>query len=95
MSNVTVRVMYTEDVLGGDWPQMFGEIESRFTEEYGAVRSLRVLYRGGMEVEFGLARPSWAEVPLDAGTRLVLGGGARILHDPKGILQLAKHALGR
>ena len=91
--DLVVLCQNPDDVLGGDWPQTFGEIESRFTEEYGAVRSLRVLYRNGMEVEFGLARPSWAEVPLDGGTRVVLEDGARILHDPNGILHMAKRAL--
>lgn len=78
-----------DDMLAGDWPLMFGEVESRSIEDYGALRSLRVYYRGGIEVEFGVARPSWAKVPLDAGTQVVLANGARILHDPGQLLQVA------
>ena len=81
-----------EDLLAADWPKMFGEMESRGIEDYGALRSLRVHYRGGLEVEFGVAQPSWAALPLDPGTRAVLAAGACILHDPSGILREARRA---
>lgn len=79
-------------MLEGDWPRKFGEVESRSIEDYGVLRSLRVYYRGGIEVEFGLARPSWAKVPLDPGTKVVLDDGARILHDPSHLLHEARRA---
>jgi predicted nucleotidyltransferase len=79
-----------EDLLVGEWPKTFGEVESRAIEDYGALRSLRVHYRGGLEVEFGFALPTWAVVPLDAGTRAVLADGSCILHDPKRVLQAAR-----
>jgi hypothetical protein len=78
----------TDGLLSGDWPQTFGEIQSRAIENYGPLRSLRVRYRG-LEVEFGIARPSWANVPLDPGTRAVLTDGVRILHDPDRMLEAA------
>lgn len=81
-----------DDLLAGDWPSAFGDVESRSIEDYGALRSLRVHYRGGIEVEFGIARPSWATVPLDAGTRAVLADGVRILHDPDLLLERATRA---
>ncbi|MGE5094272.1 MAG: nucleotidyltransferase domain-containing protein [Betaproteobacteria bacterium] len=79
------------DMLAGDWPRTFGEIESRSIEDYGALRSLRVYYRCGIEVEFGVATPSWAAVPLDPGSKAVIAD-ARILHDPDHLLQVARDA---
>jgi len=81
-----------QDLLAADWPKTFGDVESRGIEDYGALRSLRVHYRGGPEVEFGVALPSWAALPLDPGTRAVLADGACILHDPSRILQAARRA---
>jgi predicted nucleotidyltransferase len=82
-----------DELLTGDWPELFGEIESRTFEDYGALRSLRVHYRSGTEVEFGVARPSWANLPLDRGTREVLADGVSILHDPARLLHFATRAL--
>ena len=79
-------------MLGGDWPQAFGEIESRSIEDYGALRSLRIQYRDGVEVEYGIAGRSWARLPLDPGTKRVLADGVRILHDPQQILHAATRA---
>jgi predicted nucleotidyltransferase len=81
-----------DDMLAGDWPLKFGEIEARSIEDYGALRSLRVYYRGGIEVEFGIAQPNWADVPLDAGSRVVLTDGVRILYDPRQLLRVATRA---
>ena len=46
--------------------------------------SIRVWYRNGLEVEFGLVEPSWIALPLDPGTRQVLSDGFRIILDKKG-----------
>jgi hypothetical protein len=45
------------------------------------VQSLRVFYRNGLEVEFGLTDPAWAALPLDEGTRQVIAGGMRVLFE--------------
>lgn len=82
------------DLLEGDWPSKFGTVERPSTEDFGALRALRVHYGNGMEVEFGLALPSWAGLPLDSGTQRVLADGARILHDPRGLLQAAMAEAG-
>lgn len=66
LSNVPSRL------LDGDWPARFGDVQSSSTEDYGALKSRRVLYRDGLEVEFGIAAPSWTSIPLDPGTRRVL-----------------------
>jgi len=68
------------------WAETFGEIASQHIEDYGRVTSLRVFYEGGPEVEFGLAKPDWAEIPLDAGTREVIRGGLLVLHEKRPLL---------
>uniref|UniRef100_J1RVU5 Uncharacterized protein n=1 Tax=Streptomyces auratus AGR0001 TaxID=1160718 RepID=J1RVU5_9ACTN len=41
----------------------------------------------GLEVEMGIGSATWAKTdPVDPGTRRVVTGGARLLHDPTGIL---------
>jgi len=51
-----------DELLGGDWPTLFGEIESSSIEDYGALKSRRIFYRNGLEVEFGIAERSWARM---------------------------------
>ena len=63
------------------WILGFGEVARRQTEDWGRVTSLRVYYRSGLEVEFGLTTPAWAELPVDSGTRGVVLNGMRILLD--------------
>ena len=66
------------------WAAGLGAVLRTQEEDWGAVRSLRVWYADGTEVEFGFAAPSWLDLPLDPGTRRVLDDGYRILHDPDG-----------
>lgn len=68
------------------WASRFGTVRNRAVEDYGPTQSLRVHYDDGMEVEFGIAEPAWAALPLDPGTLSVLSGGVRILYDPSRIL---------
>ena len=63
--------------------ELFGEIAKRQTEYYGACTSVRVWYQNGMEVEFGLVKPSWISVPLDQGTHKVLSDGYKVILDKK------------
>lgn len=57
-------------------------------EDYGPLWSRRAFLASGQEVEFGLARPTWAATePLDSGTRQVVRGGCRALYDPHGIIE--------
>ena len=76
-------------LLRGGWSATFGAVESSRIEDYGALQSLRVFYRHGLEVEFGIAKPDWARLPLDAGTRKVLADGVRVLYDAEGLLEKA------
>lgn len=66
------------------WLHAFGQATSVSQEDWGRVTSLRARYRGGLEVEFGLTDPSWAAVPVDEGTRRVVGDGIRVVYDPDG-----------
>lgn len=68
------------------WPAVFGAVERTTTETWGDVDSLRVWYRGGSEVEFGITTPAWARIPLDPGKQQVVAGGFRILLDRSGNL---------
>lgn len=61
--------------------EQFGEIMKRQTEYYGACTSIRVWYRDGKEVEFGIVEPSWIATPLDRGTYRVLSDGFQIITD--------------
>ena len=60
---------------------------------WGPVREQRYRLRSGLIVEFGVAPASWADVPLDPGTRRVLSDGHDILFDPKGLLTRAHDAV--
>jgi hypothetical protein len=63
------------------------------TATWGPVREQRWRLRSGLLAEVNLAPVSWADVPLDGGTRRVLGDGHRILRDPHGTLERAASAL--
>lgn len=78
------------------WLAVFGVVEQVTEEDWGRVRSLRVVYRHGLEVEFGLTTPDWAETqPVDPGTARVVRDGMRSLYDPAGILQALQAAVER
>jgi predicted nucleotidyltransferase len=62
------------------WVSNFGTPEKLALEDWGRVTSVRVWYRAGLEVEFGLATLAWATEP-DEGTRRVLADGYRVLLD--------------
>lgn len=94
-SDVDVFILCTSPkalVDDRDWVRQFGEVQTMGVEVYGPTRSLRVFYRDGLEVEFGIADPAWASFPLDSGTQRVLTDGVRILYDPVGKLSEAVNA---
>jgi hypothetical protein len=70
--------------------QQFGIIEKKQIESYGLVKSIRVYYREGLEVEYGITDRSWVAVPLDAGTQRVINDGLRILFERNNILSAIK-----
>ena len=71
------------------WTEQFGPAIQLGLEPYGLVTSVRVRYRDGPEVEFGIAEQTWMAVPVDPDTAEVMRAGMRILHDPQDRLQRA------
>jgi len=61
------------------WLGRFGELLETSIEDWGVVKSLRVWYVGGLEVEFGFTTETWLSSPLDAGTKQVLSEGFHFL----------------
>jgi hypothetical protein len=68
------------------WLKRFGPIEKQQTEDYENLRSLRVWYDGGHEVEYGLTTRDWIQIPLDEGTWEVIKDGMRILLEREALL---------
>lgn len=68
------------------WVQRFGTAEKSQVEEYGLLTSVRVWYRNGLEIEYGLTDERWAAIPLDAGTRRVISDGMHVLFERGDIL---------
>ncbi|MBI5300706.1 MAG: nucleotidyltransferase domain-containing protein [Chloroflexi bacterium] len=66
--------------------EQFGAISKWQKEAWGKVTSIRVWYRDGLEIEFGITQPAWAKHPLDAGTRQVISDGMQIVFDRVGSL---------
>lgn len=76
-----------EMVKNPDFVKEFGIPDKMRTEYYGACTSVRVWYKDGMEVEFGLVEPSWLSQPLDEGTSSVLRDGYKVIVDKKQYFQ--------
>jgi hypothetical protein len=64
------------------------------SEVWGPVRERRFRLASGLIVELGIAPSSWADLPLDKGTRRVLSDGHRVLYDA-GLLAEASAAVAR
>ena len=55
--------------------------------DWGPITERRLRLPSGLEVEVGLATPSWAAIdPVDAGTRRVVADGLRAVYDPQRLL---------
>lgn len=70
-----------------DFIHKFGTVEKKQIEYYGACTSIRVWYKDGWEIEFGIVEPSWIAVPLDSGTYRVLSDGYQVITDKKRYFQ--------
>lgn len=53
------------------------------TQYYGTCTSIRVWYKNGQEIEFGIVDPAWMKKPLDTGTKKVLRDGYKVIVDTK------------
>lgn len=57
------------------------------TADWGALTERRVRTASGVEVEFGVVRPSWAATdPVDPGTHRVVSDGCLVWYDPGGLI---------
>lgn len=70
-----------------EFTKHFGDVEKKQTEYYGECTSIRVWYKSGQEIEFGIVESSWIAVPLDSGTKNVLSDGYKIVVDKKAHFQ--------
>ena len=70
-------------IENSNFVKAFGEFEKKQIEYYGACTSIRVWYKDGLEVEFGIVEPSWIDIPLDNGTYKVLCDGYKVIIDKK------------
>jgi len=77
------------------WIGTFGEVKRYKVEAWGNLTSLRVFFRGGPEVEFGITSREWVAIPPDIGTARVVADGMRILVDPEGFLARLQMAVYR
>lgn len=74
---------YADDV----WTTELGLGAVTRTQSWGPVTERRFVTASGLEVEVNVGSPGWATThPVDPGTRRVVVDGARILHDPAGLL---------
>jgi hypothetical protein len=78
-----------------DWIAVLGATRIVRTERLGPLTERRLALPSGLELEVGIAEPSWASVvPVDPETRSVVANGFRILHDPHGLLRSLVSAVG-
>jgi FMN phosphatase YigB (HAD superfamily)/predicted nucleotidyltransferase len=89
-SDVDLLLLTTDPELytaRSDWSAELGAVAVIRKRRWGAITERRLRLSAGLEVEVGIALPSWASVdPLDPGTSQVVGESFRILHDPHGCL---------
>jgi predicted nucleotidyltransferase len=64
-----------------DWVAAFGVPRLIEKEDWGKVTSLRVFYKEGLEVEYGVANPDWASNPTDTGDASVIQNGLIVLFE--------------
>jgi hypothetical protein len=63
------------------------------SEAYEVLTSIRVWYKDGREVEFGITGEKWAALPLNEGTKQVIIGGMRVLFERGKTLSDCLHQL--
>ncbi|MEU3506413.1 nucleotidyltransferase domain-containing protein [Streptomyces longwoodensis] len=89
-SDVDLVLLTTEPsryVLENTWVADLRLGEVIRTRSWGPVTERRCRTASGLEVELAVGSPDWARTdPVDPGTRRVVAHGARVLHDPAGVL---------
>ncbi len=84
-------VLLSEDqkpYLEGDaWLYELGGVKLVKTQQWRPMTERRFALPSGLEVEMGVAPPSWAVTdPVDEGTRRVVMDGLSVVYDPEGLL---------
>ncbi|MGN9789666.1 nucleotidyltransferase domain-containing protein [Streptomyces sp. OZ13] len=89
-SDIDLVLLTTDEpryLLDDAWAMELGLGEPIRAQSWGAITERRCSTASGLEVEMGIGSPAWARTdPVDPGTRRVVTDGARLLHDPAGIL---------
>lgn len=89
-SDVDLAILTTEPrryLEDETWVYDLGGLRVVKTQEWGPMTERRFVLFSGLEVEAGIAPPSWASAePVDPGTREVVRDGFIVLHDPGGLL---------
>jgi predicted nucleotidyltransferase len=81
----TKKEIYLKDE---SWVRELGGLRIVKTQEWGPTTERRFVLSSGLQVEVGVAPPSWAATdPVDPGTRKVVRDGMSILYDPRGLLE--------
>lgn len=83
---VLISIRPEQYLQNTDWVCRFGDVAKQQVEDYGLLTSLRVWYKHGLEVEFGLTNEGWAALPLDEGSRRVMDDGIVVLFEKDHIL---------
>lgn len=74
-------------VAGENLPTALGALALLGETRFGVLLAVRLAMPHDVELELGIAPPSWAATtPVDAGTARVVAGGMAILRDPDGLL---------
>lgn len=80
-------VVLTDDpagLVGEEWWRSVGPAEPIGTAAWGALTEQRLRLPSGLELDVGIADPSWAATqPIDPGTRKVIGDGVEVVYDPR------------
>ncbi|MFF0170323.1 nucleotidyltransferase domain-containing protein [Streptomyces prasinus] len=89
-SDIDIVLLTTDEsryLLGDAWAGEPGLGELIRTQSWGPITERRGSTASGLEVELCIGSPTWAKTdPVDRGTHRVVTDGARVLHDPAGIL---------
>lgn len=75
---VSDKSLFTKDL---SWLSQLGSVERVEVKEFGVLTSVIAWFVEIGEVEFGIALSTWADIPVDDGTRQVVSDGIRILDD--------------
>ena len=68
------------------WTKVFGVPITMSVEDHGKLKSLRVWYESGLEVEYGFTTRDWIKFPLAENTKHIIQDGLRVLFEKEKLL---------